>query len=171
MSQNNSLIIVAVLTLIIGLVGGYLFHSVSGEGTTSKCPSEQQIREDFVKELRNEDVIPLVPESINRAEGTITKVEGDRVTIKTKPKFSDPLHKYLLETITAKIDENTKLVAQIAKEKKSTTSPPLSYYTQEEIELSDLEVGQWASVQSDQNFKGKSEVKASNIRVLVEPEE
>lgn len=161
MSQNNSLITIAVLALIIGLLGGYWGYSVTQEKSAPKqCPSKKVIRQEFVNELRDKGAIPSVPDSIKQTRGEIAEVKKNAIVIETNVPTFDLLQKHLKPTLTAKIAEDTELF-KLAKEGEEASGT----YEKKEIEKSELKKGQQVTVNSDQDFKGKTELKAKSIRV------
>lgn len=152
MSENNSLTIIATLALIIGLLGGFWGFSATQETTTSSdCPSEQEVMQDYVDELRNEGVIRPGPETIDQAHGKITEIKEDSIVVKTLVHSFDILQKRIKPSLTVKITEDTEII----KERKK-------------IERSDLAKGQKVTVYSYQDFEGETQLEAKGISVRPE---
>lgn len=191
--NNNAtqLILVLIIGLIIGLIAGYSLSTYLTFKTTQSQPTEQQIKQQVVQNLREKGVLPPEPESITEVAGTIAKVGENQLTLETEQRYDDPFNKFVPQTVTVKVTDQTKIVRrkrksdqimrqqeqefeqkmaqyeQQGKDVPSTLNPPQPF-TEQEIELSQLKPETEVTVLTESNIKGKSEFEAKTIKTEVQ---
>lgn len=185
----NKTILGLILVFIIGFLVGYGAGALSGKTSTQQA--KRQARQNLVKQLRDQGIIPPEPESITEVTGTITEVGKNQLSLKPGQRYDDPLNEFLPSVITVKITDQTKITQlkekspqvlqqqeqefeekmaeyeQQNKEMPAGLNPP-ELFTEQEIELSALKQEHKIAVVAENNIKGKSEFKAKTIETEVQ---
>ena len=116
--------------------------------------------------------------------GTITQISENQIIIKADPTVINPLAIQAPESRTVTVNPETKIIKQIPKTQEELAAdeekfvnereklepeaaPPTRPlpYTEKEIKLSELKIGDKISVTSDQNIKFATEITATEINV------
>ena len=176
--------------IILGIAA---FLLVFGLGVLmgKKLNSKQQVTQEVDKTKETlQSQLPQLPEGmeIKSANGIVQKISGNVIILKTS--FIDPLANRSTDTLTVKIDANTKFyqlvqrdLAQFQKEMEEFNkkmqeqsanpgdqplTPPMPQ-DKKEITLADIKEGQQISISSEENIYNKTEFVAKEVSVQFVP--
>lgn len=162
-----------------GICLGFLFGSLSKDRAyeTGLAQGRAETKAKYQKKI--EEIFPSSPEpeEIYFVSGKVTKIEGQTLTLAvTLPAFN-PLEDPEIVTMTAKLQDLTKIAKQILKSITELTKEaeafangvsdtPPSPYKELEINLSELEIGKSVSVESEYNIKGQTEFQVKKVVLI-----
>lgn len=141
------------------------------------------------EKLEQSGILRPEPAEIFSLSGTITNISGNTISIKADPVVVNPLAEPAPESRKIVITPNTKIIKQSPRspeelnaeqekyrseitnlEPDAAPPTPPSPFTEEELEITDLKVGDNISVTSEENIKSSSQFEAIEIRLTVAPE-
>lgn len=185
--------VVAFIVILTSFLVGYSFGS---KGKVSTLLTGKPSQDTFAagweaarKKLEESGLVRAEPTEIFTISGTITSINENKITLKANPTVINPLAEQAPEIRTITVTSETKIMKlnpktpeEITKEseefrkamtalKPGATPPtPPSPYEEDEIEITDLKVGDTVSVTSEANIKMAAEFVAKEISLTVTPE-
>lgn len=175
-----ALALVIVLTTL--LVGSQLNPNCPSGLLTNQNDSYDAGWQAANQKLMGSGLLPPEASELLTIAGAITEISGNQIILQANPVVLNPLAAPAPESRTVNITSKTKIIKQVAKTpeqlaadnqafndatsklKPGATPPtPPPPYTEEEIKLSDLKVGDRISVTSNVDIKFATDITASQI--------
>ncbi len=171
--STNFLIIAAVIGLLVGAGGGYLLGIGSKEAAFKEGLTQgKEEMEAYYKEKIEEAFPSFEEEEITFIHGKVVETGSDSLVVR-ETKESNPIEGEEAKDWEVRVTDETEVVKmeeispeeldRLIEEAEKTGGELPDPFTETEISLSEIEEGQWVSVEAGENIKGKESFEATKI--------